>query len=81
MGLIVQDLHRQQITFGQANVRYWGKVLSALILLGGFWMMNFMKKKQTLHDKLAGTVVIQQGKPGQIEFLKKILHHRKTKAN
>jgi uncharacterized RDD family membrane protein YckC len=62
MGLIVSDLHHHKITFGQANARYWSKALSAAILLGGFWMMAFMKRKQTLHDLLARTVVIRQEK-------------------
>jgi uncharacterized RDD family membrane protein YckC len=60
MGLKVTDIAGQKITFSQANVRYWSKVLSALILFGGFWMMFFFKKKQTLHDWIAGTTVIKQ---------------------
>ncbi len=60
MGLVVADADDQGITFGQANARYWSKILSALFLLAGFWMMFFMKKKQTLHDLIAGTIVIKQ---------------------
>ncbi len=60
MGLAVLDVHCQRITFGQANVRYWSKIISTALLFGGFWMMLFFKKNQTLHDFIAGTIVIQQ---------------------
>lgn len=62
MGLTVVDLDSKRIPMGQANIRYWGKLLSMLILFGGFWMMVFIKKKRTLHDLIAGTMVIKQGK-------------------
>jgi uncharacterized RDD family membrane protein YckC/ribosomal protein L40E len=60
MGLIVADQDGKRIYFGQANFRYWGKILSTLILFGGFWMMAFFKNKRTLHDLLAGTMVLKQ---------------------
>jgi uncharacterized RDD family membrane protein YckC len=60
IGLIVADLDGQIISLGGANIRYWSKAISALILFGGFWMMVFSKKKRTLHDLIAGTVVLKQ---------------------
>lgn len=48
-----------QIGFGKANGRYWSKIISALILFVGFLMVAFTEKKQGLHDKIAGTLVIR----------------------
>ena len=58
LGIIVTDLNGRQISFGRANGRYWGKIISALILLIGFIMAGFTQKKQALHDIMAGTLVV-----------------------
>ncbi|MCH2454983.1 MAG: RDD family protein [Idiomarina sp.] len=60
LGLQVTDLNGQQIGFGRANGRYWGKIVSALILMIGFIMIAFTDKKQGLHDIMAGTLVIKK---------------------
>jgi uncharacterized RDD family membrane protein YckC len=60
LGLIVTDLDGNQLSFGKANGRYWGKIISALILMIGFIMAGFTEKKQALHDILAGTLVIKK---------------------
>lgn len=59
LGLKVTDMAGQQIGFGQANIRYWSKIISALILLIGFIMIAFTEKKQGLHDIFAKTLVIK----------------------
>lgn len=59
LGLKVTDMEGQQIGFGQANIRYWSKIISALILLIGFIMIAFTEKKQGLHDIFAKTLVIK----------------------
>lgn len=59
LGLKVTDEQGQRIGFGKANARYWSKILSALILLIGFVMVAFTEKKQGLHDKIAGTLVVK----------------------
>ena len=46
----------------QLVVRYLGYYLSILTLMLGFLWVAFDRRKQGLHDKLAGTVVIR-GKP------------------
>ena len=58
--IIVTDLNGNQISFGKANVRYWGKIVSTIILLIGFIMVGFTKKKQALHDIMAGTLVLRK---------------------
>lgn len=59
-GLRVTDADGNKIGFGKANGRYWGKILSALILCIGFLMIAFTQKKQGLHDIIAGTLVVRK---------------------
>ena len=58
MRIKVTDLAGNRITFGQATGRHFGKILSTIILFFGYFMMLWDPKSQTLHDKIAGTVVI-----------------------
>jgi uncharacterized RDD family membrane protein YckC len=60
LGLKVTDENGERISFGRANARYWSKILSSLILLAGFVMAAFTEKKQGLHDKIAGTLVVKK---------------------
>ncbi len=55
----VTDLDGERIGFGQANARYWAKMVSCISLMGGYLMPFFNSKKQTLHDKIAKCVVIK----------------------
>jgi len=59
LGFKVTDLSGKRIDFGRANGRYWSKLLSGLFFCFGFLMVAFTGKKQGLHDKLAGTLVIK----------------------
>lgn len=59
-GIKVTDLDGRRIGFGRATGRYFGKILSAIILLIGFLMQPFTEKKQALHDILAGTLVVKK---------------------
>lgn len=59
LGLRVTDEQGGRISFGRANARYWSKILSALLLFIGFFMVAFTEKKQGLHDKIAGTLVLK----------------------
>ncbi len=65
LGMIVTDESGGRISFARATGRYFAKILSALILLIGFIMVAFTERKQGLHDKLAGTLVVR-GQPGQV---------------
>ena len=58
MGLKVVNLKGERIGFTRASVRYFSKFLSRLILMIGFLMIAFTKKKQALHDKIARSLVI-----------------------
>lgn len=66
MDLKVTDDYGQRIGFGRASGRFFGKILSGLILLIGFMLAGWTARKQALHDMLAGTVVVFRGvRPGQ----------------
>ena len=58
LGVKVADLHDKQISFMKANIRYWSKLISILMLMIGFLIIPFNSKKQGIHDMLAGTTVI-----------------------
>ncbi len=58
LGMKVIDMDGNRISFGKANARYWSKIISAVILYIGFIMVAFTERKQGLHDKIAGTLVV-----------------------
>lgn len=58
MGIVVANTNGNRISFGKATGRYFSKILSFIILLIGYLMMLWDDRKQTLHDKIADTVVI-----------------------
>lgn len=60
MGIIVTDLYGNPISFGRATGRYFGKIISGLILAIGYIMAGFTEKKQALHDIIASCVVAQR---------------------
>ncbi|MGB6469852.1 MAG: RDD family protein, partial [Candidatus Acidiferrales bacterium] len=60
LGLLVTDLEGRRVSFGRASGRYFGKIVSALILMIGFIMAGFTEKKQALHDMLAGCLVLRK---------------------
>ncbi|MBV6624944.1 MAG: RDD family protein [Rivularia sp. (in: Bacteria)] len=60
LGIKVVDLNNERISLTQANIRYWSKLLSILVLMIGFIMTMFTSKKQGLHDMLAKTTVIRK---------------------
>ena len=59
-GIKVTDLNGRRIGFGKATGRFFGKILSMVILLIGFIMIVFTEKKQGLHDKMAGCLVVNK---------------------
>jgi uncharacterized RDD family membrane protein YckC len=60
LGLLVTDLAGRRVSFARASGRYFGKIVSAIILFIGFLMAGFTEKKQALHDILAGCLVIRK---------------------
>ena len=62
IGVVVTDLEGNRISFGRATGRYFGKVVSSVILLIGYIMAAFTKRKQSLHDIMAKCLVIRKPK-------------------
>jgi len=60
LGIIVTDAAGRRVSFARANGRYWGKILSGLILAIGYMMAGFTEKKQALHDMIADCLVINK---------------------
>ena len=61
LGIRVVDLAGAgPIGYGRATVRYFGRILSAIpLLLGYFWML-WDDQKQTWHDKFATSMVVPE---------------------
>jgi len=59
LGLKVTDMNGHRISFANASGRFFGKYISAFIIFIGYLMMLWDDKKQTLHDKMAGTLVVK----------------------
>lgn len=62
LGIVVTDYDGKQISFAKATGRYFGKLISAILLLIGFLMVVWTEKKQGLHDMMAGTLVVNEKK-------------------
>jgi len=60
LGIIVTDLSGKRISFGKATRRYFSKIISGIILGIGFFMIAFTKRKQGLHDIIAGCLVLNK---------------------
>lgn len=58
-GLRVTDECGQRISFARASGRTFGKILSYMIIYIGFMMAGWTKRKQALHDIIAGTLVVK----------------------
>jgi uncharacterized RDD family membrane protein YckC len=60
MGLKVTGLNGEEIGFGQATGRYFAKYISTFPLFAGFFVTPFTRRRQALHDMVAGTVVVKR---------------------
>lgn len=59
LGLRVTDLEGKRLSFIRASGRYFGKIISWLLLGLGFVLAGFTEKKQALHDMLASCLVLR----------------------
>ncbi len=60
MGIVVTDQAGRRLSFGRATARYFAKLLSWVTSFIGFLMQPFTKRKQALHDKIAGCLVVRR---------------------
>jgi uncharacterized RDD family membrane protein YckC len=58
LGIVVTDLSGNRISFGRATGRYFGKIVSGMILCIGYIMAGFTERKQALHDIMASCLVV-----------------------
>jgi uncharacterized RDD family membrane protein YckC len=60
MGIKVTDTHGRPTSLSRALAREVSKLFSLPVFAAGFIMAAFTKRKQALHDKIAGTLVVEQ---------------------
>lgn len=60
LGLKVTDMEGNRISFGKATGRYFGKIISGMILYIGYILAGLTEKKQALHDMMAGCLVVKK---------------------
>jgi uncharacterized RDD family membrane protein YckC len=60
MGIVVTDMAGNKPTLARVTLRHFAKFISALIFFIGFLMIGLTKKRQGLHDKIAGCLVLLQ---------------------
>lgn len=66
MGVRIVRTGGERLRFGNALRRELAYVLSGILFLGFLWIL-FDNKRQGLHDKLAGTVVVYSWPEGQMQ--------------
>jgi uncharacterized RDD family membrane protein YckC/type II secretory pathway pseudopilin PulG len=72
-GLRVSDTSGKQIGFRAGSIRYVVRPLAALLFFAGYLMIFWSRKSQTLHDRMARTLVIRRIGQSQAERLSLIL--------
>lgn len=60
-GIRVRRKDGGKINFGVAFVRHLGRIVSTIIFMLGFLLALIDSKRQTLHDKIANTLVLNKG--------------------
>ncbi|HEY6923715.1 MAG TPA: RDD family protein [Steroidobacteraceae bacterium] len=60
VGIKVTDLQGRRIGFGQASGRYFAHIVSDLTMGVGYVVAAFSKKRQTVHDMIAMTLVVSR---------------------
>ncbi|WP_374602103.1 RDD family protein [Arenimonas sp.] len=60
LGIKVVDGQGRRLGFGRAAGRWAGSIVSYLILYIGFFMAGWTRRKQALHDLMAGTFVVDK---------------------
>jgi uncharacterized RDD family membrane protein YckC/Tfp pilus assembly major pilin PilA len=60
LGIKVTDLAGERIGFAQATGRFFAEILTAFTIGIGYVMAAFTERRQTLHDKIAGTLVVKK---------------------
>ena len=59
VGIVVTDEQGRRISFARATGRWFGQYLSGVLLIG-YLIQPFTAKRQTLHDIIAGCLVLRK---------------------
>ncbi len=59
-GLMLIDVTGTKVSFVRASIRHMLKTISTFIFFGGYLLAFFTKKRQTLHDLISKTVVVNK---------------------
>lgn len=59
LNMVVASEDGGRVTFKQASIRFWARILSGIFYIGYLIMLG-SDKKQTLHDQLARCVVLKK---------------------
>jgi uncharacterized RDD family membrane protein YckC len=60
LGIKVVDYAGGRISVARATARYFARIPSALLLMMGYLMMLWTRRRQTLHDLLCATLVVNE---------------------
>ncbi len=58
LGIVVTDREGNRISFARATLRHVAKFISTVIIFIGFIMIGLTRKRQGLHDRIAGCLVL-----------------------
>ena len=72
LGLVVTDTEGRRLGFGRAFSRYVAKLLSYWLFLLGFALALLGARRQTLHDRVAGTLVLRR-QPAPVPHASEVL--------
>jgi uncharacterized RDD family membrane protein YckC len=64
VGIIATDIRGERVSFVRAVARFFAVFLSSYALGIGFLLMPFTKRRQMLHDLIAGTVILKAPSSG-----------------
>jgi uncharacterized RDD family membrane protein YckC len=73
LNIMIQDTQGSRLTLFNAVNRQLARVFSCLIFFTGFLIQPFTKRKQALHDLLAGTVVVKRNTSNKISIMATLL--------
>ena len=60
VGIAVTDLKGNRISFARASGRHFAKMISRMTAYIGYVMAAFTERKQTLHDMMAGCIIVNK---------------------
>lgn len=79
MKLYVSDESGNKLTFGQAAIRFLGKIINSFTMAVGYIIILFTDKKQGLHDIIAKTLVLDGSKENIAEDFEELQSYSEIK--